>query len=184
MATDIHMYVEYRYKLAPTSSTPNPWKSLFPMINPGRNYALFGILANVRTKMGIPFPPKGFPQDAGYYAMDDNYLYVSDTDTDSRSVTHENAERFVTEFGSHIMTEEANGHQWVSHPDWHSHSWLTTEEFKQAMEMYNRQHKDYPEVEYDALLAAMKYLDKHKCEARVVFWFSDEDNGTIPHKIE
>jgi len=69
---------------------------------------------------------------------------------------------------------------WVEHPDWHSHSWMTTKELQKAYKIYEKHaSKEWDDdirvgVEYRAILAAMKEIEScGEYEARVVFWFDN-----------
>jgi hypothetical protein len=176
MTTEIHVYFEFREKLLPNSPVePKPWQSLGANMNPGRNYSLFGFMAHVRTNMGKPFPPKGFPRDAGYWALMDNYAYVSNNPDTIHCVTEQMAETYVKDFECHYRADAEGEHTWVSVPIWHTHSWLVLNEFEKVMHRYNHKFKTQPEPVYDAILAAMKTLDKKKYESRLVFWFEEKE---------
>jgi len=54
----------------------------------------------------------------------------------------------------------------VSNPDWHSHSWLTTDEYASVVEGTG-------EPEYEAILAAMRSFEEGGAKARIVFWFDN-----------
>lgn len=143
MGCDTHMYIEYRRK----DNENKTWQNFGGRINPGRNYLIFGIISEgVRCETTFNFPPKGMPDDAAYASRNDNQLYISET--------------------------EGGKPTWVTHPDWHSHSWLTTQEFEKAMEFY-REKGNWTEPEYEALLASMKRFEELGFESRVVFWFDN-----------
>ena len=175
--TDIHAYVEYRKHLPPNASqASNPWISFTIKTDLGRNYAMFGILANVRTRMGNMFPPRGLPQNAGYEVMRNTYFYVSDLAAsmgDPDAVSEEVAKEYVNQ-GAHIWTMEDKDEQWVSNPKHFAHTWLSTAEFAQCVDMYKRRHATFVEIKYEAVLAAMKQFDKRGYEARIVFWFEEK----------
>lgn len=167
MGCDIHMYIEYRRK-----NQTGSFKSFGGRINPGRNYFMFGLLSKgVRVNHVDGFKPKGMPDfdSLGYESMDDNRLYISESGGEG-SVTKETAERLVSK-GLSIYTDERN--VFVTHPDWHSHSWLTTEEYKSVLDKYNS-HPDaynHKEHEYEAILCAMEKFEEMGFDARIVFWF-------------
>lgn len=56
--------------------------------------------------------------------------------------------------------------KYVSNPDWHTHSWLTADEFAVAIEGSG-------EPEYEAILAAMRSFEAGGAQARIVFWFDN-----------
>lgn len=157
MGCDIHCYIEYK----PTGY--DRWFSFGGRINPGRNYALFAKMAGVRNyDEVIPVSqPKGFPNDASSKADGDHWLYISDVEMEG-CCTFEQAERFV-QMGSRYQDKEKT---FVSHPDWHSHSWLTPDEFEQAI-------FESSEAQYRAILAAMRSFERDGHQSRLVFWFDN-----------
>lgn len=145
MGCDIHCYIEYREreKLVINGGKENGWRSFGGRINPGRNYALFTLMAGVREWVGKDiklFEPRGLPGDIGYSASDDNFLYITDGEVckcgDCRSVTAEVAARWVEGGSSEYKNDRDGKPQWVSGPDWHSHSWLSASEYRQVLERY------------------------------------------------
>jgi hypothetical protein len=140
MGCDIHCYIEYRKK----NSDKESWNDFGGRINPGRNYGLFTLMAAVRDYWEDSdwklFTPKGLPEDIGYAASGDNFHYLTDSVKcscgESRYVGIETAERWVKS-GSSVYKNDINGKPtWVSNPDWHSHSWLSLEEYRQVLDQY------------------------------------------------
>ncbi len=151
MGCDIHCYIEYR---KPDEREPDRWRDFGGRINPGRNYAVFGFLAGVRREGPAVVAPRGMPADAAYESKDDNDLWVAR--------------------GSSKYIKDKDGkNAWVSHPGWHTHSWMTTNEFEKAVSLAIAEHPQYPEPEYTAIIAAMRSFEKQGFEARVVFWFDN-----------
>lgn len=166
MGCDIHMYVEYRPNKTWGSDS---WQSFNDRMNPGRDYHLFGLLAGVRGGTAI-IEPRGLPSDLGYYSESDNYLYISD-DIDG-CATLEKAKLWNKNFGCKII-DDAQGKPFkVEHPDWHSHSWLTLEEFENVLSMAEKNDEYGVNIQYWALLDAMKRLATVG-DVRVVFWFDN-----------
>lgn len=180
MGCDIHMYIQYR-NIEETESRKERnekpcWLSFGDGFNPGRNYTLFGILAGVRDwpdneeKM---FEARGLPDfELGWSARQDNILYITE-DEECREggyCTLKQAERW----GRKIVRHE-DGKPWYTyHPDWHSHSWLTTKELSQAYRWYKSVSGYSLSLEYRVLLKTMKALeDGGKNEVFVVFWFDN-----------
>ena len=158
MGCDIHCYVEFQ-----EPNDGNHWRAFGGHINPGRSYRTFYRMAGVRGDYSNIHPitePRGVPSDLAYEAHDDNWLYVSDP-PEKGECMRETADSYV-QWGSKYLDEKR---QYVSHPDWHSHSWLTPEEFGQCLE--------YAHPEYKALLAAMKSLEASGYVVRLVFWFDN-----------
>lgn len=198
MGCDIHMYVEYidkeeleKYQRGERRDIHgNPikpyWRDFGGKINPGRNYNMFGFLCKgVRSDHSNGFPKKGLPpfDELGYASRNDSVCYISDKESsDGTYVTLETAMRWAK--GGCKLHNNSNGQpQWVDHPDWHSHSWLTTQEFEEAINRFIEYIKSdnddgfytnyEPQVEYGALLAAMKYIESRGQVARIVFWFDN-----------
>lgn len=171
MGCDIHMYVEHRAK-KPTSDYEKRWSSFGGRINPGRNYTIFANLAGVR---GEGPEPKGCPEDLGWSASHDNNIYISAEPSDS-SVSPETAKRYVESCGSHYIQNREGVNTWVTHPDWHSHSWATVTELAHAVASAEKGDKwggPYVMHEYRALIAAMRSLAANGREVRVVYWFDN-----------
>lgn len=160
MGCDIHCYIEYKH---PESEI---WSDFGGRINPGRNYDLFAKLAGVRNYNEKPpaIPPRGMPADAAYAADGDNKLFITETEG-AGCVTPATAAEYV-KHGSVYVNGSDDKPTWVTHPDWHSHSWLTTEEYAKSVE-------DSGEFEYLAILAAMQSFEENGCAARLVFWFDN-----------
>ena len=164
MGCDIHCYIEYKHRDATTTR----WSSFGGRINPGRDYQLFTLLAGVQGENGPLYPVRGVPADLGYYAANDYWLYISDNCPDSEgSCSKESAHAYAIH-GSHYSEDKSR----ISHPDWHSHSWLTTAEYGNSLDAYDRLPIHYSLVEYRALLAAMRSLEGTH-DARMVFWFDN-----------
>jgi len=199
MGCDIHLYIEYK--------NGDQWSNFGRRINPGRNYSLFGSLAGVRCESDH-ITPRGVPDDIGYSAFDDWSIYVSDTQTeDTRSEDGEyyysrsHAEDYVRR--GYCQWIERNGKKsWVTNCDWHTPSWLNTDEFELAIAVYLKsagfqigtlrltcaESMDSITAsnigdaakwalngiaEYWAILAAMRCFEMQGKQARIVFWFDN-----------
>jgi hypothetical protein len=172
MGCDIHMYIEYKSK----KEKDNYWNSFGGRINPGRNYWMFGLMCKgVRSEFEESYPAKGMPEDAGYVSESDNRIFICE-DEGEGYCTLEEAKRYE-ECGSKIINDSEGKPQWVEHPDWHSHSWLSLKEYKKVIKTYNIKAKEekyvQSEPEYEAILAAMKKLSEFNNDVRVVFWFDN-----------
>jgi hypothetical protein len=170
MGCNIHLYVEYRPKKKEENFTPL-WRNFGGRINPGRNYLLFGIMSKgVRTDPSFSFDPKGTPEDMAYASLNDSRIFISESGEENY-VPLERAKKYES-YGCKITTDGDGKPIWVESPDWHSHSWLTTNEFEQAMDFYNKQNQ-WKEAEYEAVLCALKKFEELDNEARIVFWFDN-----------
>lgn len=205
MGADIHLYVEYtdkktleEEKNGKLNGRGEPikayWRDLGGRINPGRNYWMFGILSKgVRVDTENAFEPKGIPDfhSLAYASRNDYTLYISDKEDDEgkyttleKAIKWASSEYYRSELYYRNPTDDKP--TWVSSPDWHSASWLTTEEYEKAIQIYKDKcmeaYKDDPEYnpieegilpEYEAMLAAMKSLESNGMVSRVVFWFDN-----------
>lgn len=176
MGCDAHVYVEYRKK----THRENYWSGIGGRINPGRNYWMFGLIAGVRIDFDESLEPKGIPNNLSWSANQDNYIWISDVygdDDDSEYCTLEKAQQWASNGRRKIIYDDQGKPQKVEHPDWHSHTWLTTEEFKSVIEIYNEKDSKNEfrnqEVEYEALLSMMENLESNDCEVRLVIWFDN-----------
>ena len=207
MGCDIHLYIEYKSKKTEFDGYDSGWQSFGKSINPGRNYAMFGLMANVRNcysdgKLPVLVEPRSMPEDAGYTATDDNRIYISETKSEDY-VSMETAKRWVESGSSKFINDNDGNPTWVTQPDWHSHSWLTTSEFESVLNKYleleTGWHKvrveehnkmvereniqpdswayDPPsmvdEPEYQVVLASLKRFEELGYDARIVFWFDN-----------
>lgn len=105
--------------------------------------ALWGGVRHPDAKL---FDPKGLPDAMSYTTNGDVSLYVLDQEeTEERGCcTRANAELWNKShedqkarcdragIGGYVDPEK----QRIYHPDWHSHSWLTTDELRQVIEKY------------------------------------------------
>ena len=207
MGCDIHLYIEYKSKKTEFDGYDSGWQSFGKSINPGRNYAMFGLMANVRNcysdgKLPVLVEPRGMPEDAGYTATDDNRIYISETKSEDY-VSMETAKRWVESGSSKFINDKDGNPTWVTQPDWHSHSWLTTSEFENVLNKYleleSGWHKERVdthnkmverqniqpdswvyappdmdiEPEYQVVLASLKRFEELGYDARIVFWFDN-----------
>jgi hypothetical protein len=176
MGADVHMFIQYKEK----SDNKEFWWPFGSKINPGRNYAMFGILAGVRNHDAPNrFEPKGIlPKEKRSWPVEDDlYLTITEDGTGDHETTLEAAKRW---FGGKEIIMDENGKPYkVLHPDWHSHSWMTPDELEQAYKNYKKYakrggyNKGVP-LEYKVILKTMRALeDKGKNEVLLVFWFDN-----------
>ena len=207
MGCDIHLYIEYKNKKVAFDGYKDNWHSFGKSINTGRNYAMFALMANVRNyysdgKLPVLVEPRGIPEDVGYIAKDDNQLYICE-DEGENYTTMERAEKWVESGSSKFIDNQEGKPTWVTQPDWHSHSWLTTSEFETIINNYLEleagwhkervaEHMTFveqnnikleswayappvmnDEPEYQVVLASMKRFEELGYDARIVFWFDN-----------
>ena len=136
MGCDIHMYVQYRDK-SRIGTKHSWWRDFAGRLSPGRNYNMFSILSmGVRGEAVKGFEPKGLPDfELGWGAEADLYLYITEDGKEEGSCTLAQAESWRRPI---IKNKEGKPTKTL-HPDWHSHSWLTTKELAQAYRWYKKE---------------------------------------------
>lgn len=171
MGCDIHCYVEYRTK--PPHDGVKQWSSFGGNINPGRHYPMFAALAGVRNYDEVTpiSEPRGVPEDAGYSARSDNMCYICESEIEG-SVTAERAAEYVEKYGCSYINGHDGKPAFVTDPDWHSRSWLSSDEWEAAINMVGSSEWGSFQ-EYRAILAALRSFEAHGYDARVVFWFDN-----------
>ena len=191
MGADIHMYVEYvlesdikRYKKELKEKKQNIRKpyvhSFADRLNPGRNYCMFGCLADgVRGSAEGSIEPKGLPpeDEMGYMSMCDNRFFITEKGEGEGECTLEKAKKWET-YGRKIIYRD-DVPTFIEHPDWHSHTWLSLKEYKQALELYKKNSAfdgdpfDGVPIEYQVVLDLMKSFKKNGAIPKLVFWFDN-----------
>ena len=131
MGCDIHMYVEY------CNDLEKPYWLSIGKVHPGRNYSMFEAMAGVRGNLPGIVQPKGLPKDLAYDAENDFYLRVNDKYEEQEGYcSSENADRWVKNGSSIDKFYGQNGeYRKVTHPDWHTPSWLTAQEYDAAISL-------------------------------------------------
>jgi len=157
MGCDIHGYIEYSDI---NNQDGSPYYRTFAENIGDRAYAMFGILAGVRDD-GCLFSPKGFPKDASWSVQSEFCLYISEDESNDYDghTTRSEAERWIADGTSKRWDDHR-----ITHPDWHTPSWLTVEEYEKCLSAYG----DEKGV-WSAILRAMQELPN----ARFVFWFDN-----------
>lgn len=177
MGCDIHAYVE-----TTTSNTGEKgyWTNFGSKFHLDRNYGMFGFLAGVRTDDKPIVSPRGLPENLAFRTDDDAFFRISDEYADQPGYcSFAEAQRYET-YGSRIHLYD--GKPWkIDNPDWHTHSWLTPEEFDRVIAAYEAKYVTGEHAtenrrwsaEYHALSAAMKSLQTFGLKVRLVFWFDN-----------
>jgi len=181
MGCDIHAYIDYDWTR--DDGEVFVWGFCHP--NFRRDYSLFALMAggirDERQKQAS-YPVRGLPEKMSWATEGAYSLYVNDEDwaADAEGYcSREDAERWTKpyrdggESSSVWMNDE---HSRVSHPDWHTASWLYPDEFEDCISKYHAQFeqgsgKVQPEV--DAILAAMRAFEARGHVVRLVFWFDN-----------
>lgn len=165
MGCDIHCYVEYRKRDGENKN----WRDFGGRINPGRNYLMFSIMAGVRSWSGnedVLFKPKGLPEKLGYESEHDNFMYITADEEGccgcgENSVKASDADRWVKGGESEYKNNHEGKPTWVSHPDWHSHSWLSLAEYRQVLVKFKElENVGWEEREQERLEMIEKCKDK------------------------
>lgn len=176
MGCDIHAFVE----TTTTSEEKEYWNNFAEEFRLDRNYGMFGFLAGVRTDDKPIVPARGLPTNLASTTENSAYLRISNEFAEEDGFCSlENAQKYQG-YGSNIVMRDGKPYK-VSHPDWHSHSWLTLEEFDKVIAAYKARYvigeaatdnKRWM-AEYAAISAAMKVLQDFDQKVRLVFWFDN-----------
>lgn len=173
MGCDIHAYVEYvAFK---THDDRDYWTCLITNAG-GRDYQMFSLLADCGRGGHRPvFANRGFPEgEVSHSVKGDYYLLVDDASKECEGYcSTENADAWVQRYSSTEMFEGNGQYRYVSGPDWHSASWLTCDELAQVISHYMTDVDGVYDVEWDAILAAMRALEDRGHKTRLVFWFDN-----------
>lgn len=190
MGTDIHAFVEHCHAQGgePFSDPDRIYSfnagefrisqdyDLFNALGDGRNYSL----DEAARDQPALFSPRGLPQHISeevanrYYHFVDNRGFTITTWPALPTVTRQEAEQWVAEnraqYGKSLRsTREIRR---VSHPYWHSASWLTLQEIYQSLDSYNIQFDQLP-LEFQIVVDIMKQFEQElgQGKTRLVFWF-------------
>lgn len=169
MGCDIHLYVEY-------SREGQYYANFGGCFNPGRNYWLFGLLSKgVRCEFLESLIAKGLPENLAYITRQDSRLLLLSDDNQAEEwegwCSKSDAEEYV-KHGEKLLVKDGKPFA-VTHPDWHSHSWVTVDEFEKVLFHYNKMTEATIEPEYEAILAASKCLIDFGYIVRIVYWFDN-----------
>lgn len=161
MGCDIHCFIEYKHKGS------DSWKAHGGKIHLDRDYDLFAVMADVRNydKMVPVAPRRGLPADVGWKVQGEDRLLITETGAGDGECTAASAARWV----ANGISKYAGPHDaYVTNPDWHSRSWLTPDEFVEALT-----RADVVNIECWAVVATLREFEQRGCEARIVFWFDN-----------
>lgn len=165
MGCDIHCYIEY-------SEYKGSWWGFGGRINPGRDYDIFARLAGVRNygdEIKTPIPPRGVPADMSYEAMGDYALLLSDDgEPDMEGHVHKSTAKLWYGNNPEKYLIRNRMPYAVVHPDWHSHSWMTLDEFESTIKEYLDGNAIYL-----AMIAAMRAMESNGVKTRIIFWFDN-----------
>ena len=166
MGCDIHLFVEYK------KPGWDSWSNFGSQFRLGRHYGVFTSLAGVRS-YGDEVKPvaqlRGIPDGIGYRTRGDYLYFVCENpNEDSNETDKERADKWVAG-GSSVWS----GDRHVTDPDAHSMSWLTPDEYDQAINYSLEGRVIHDREDYRALLAAMRSLEQSGYEVRTVFWFDN-----------
>lgn len=173
MGCDIHPHIEYA-EYENNDGAPIWWHfSDFFFL---RDYGLFAQMAGVRDYNGVSpvVAPRGVPVDMSHETMSHFTLLISERYGDeSGYATRADAVRWVSQGASTWVTAPDVEYPRITHPDWHTPSWLSTEEFAQAIERTEKQRGGKVRANAHAALAAMQAFENNGLKARIVFWFDN-----------
>ncbi len=164
MGCDIHAYIEYGPSSVERELGTKQWVGFFGAIHLDRDYHLFAALSDTRNDGEIEpvCEPRGLPATLSSWVEAENTLLVSESEKNEPGCTpKDRAEQWV-EGGSSQWVDAKRSR--ITHPDWHSHSWVSAEEFEEAM----RRAKCKSPVAR-AALASMRELPN----GVLVFWYDN-----------
>lgn len=187
MGCDIHAFVEFSPK--PKEGEPKPekrfWRPMGSETYITRDYYLFATMCKGVRIDDLPhtFEPKGIAEHMGFYADMKHRLYIVDDEytEDEYAATRKQADKWVELGYSKVLNEREGTVTSITNPDWHSYSWLTTDEMKEIPKMYKKNLKAADEdpswfkvgITFRAILESMKFYEKNGYDARLVFWFDN-----------
>ena len=172
MQTSLFFQVEVLY--APPRFKP-AWCH-FARLRLSDDTTLFSLLAGVRLDDTGILPadcatPKGLPDDVVELSLLEDSLAVDDVAAGldlEDTCTRARADEWVREGHSRYL---CSGYR-VTHPDFHSFSWLSPAEFGSVVEKYRQlQGRDSALVE--SVAALLDSLTASGIHCRVVIWFTD-----------
>jgi hypothetical protein len=166
MGCDIHFYVEkptadgWEYVAPPAGLDQfSEQYGCTPRFFHDRDYVVFSWLAGVRNDGSIEpiAEPRGMPDGVSKFVHEENTLRIvpEDDEDEEGTCTADQARRW----GCEIVDGRA------THPDWHSHSWLTVRELLAAFE----ERTDQPFRHFKKTVTEI--VAHAGLDARVVFWF-------------
>lgn len=142
MGCDIHAYIDYD----DFKTKDGDWRaSCFArVVDNGWDYTLFALMAGVRydprtdAQFKPMFEPRGLPDRVSWAVSEQYTLRITDNEDwhdDERFCSKADAQRRVGRGISEWMDEE---HTLISHPGWHSASWLTANELESVADAFER----------------------------------------------
>lgn len=158
MGCDIHAYIEYQNKGGRWENVQGVWTAKrgarfghkYDESTSGyldRDYRMFGLLAGVRIPELVRHEPRGIPEGLASRTFDAYALNVDDEHLakypDSEyAVSNAKADSWVRSGSSHEIVRlnyqgEPVNSRYISGPDWHTASWLTSHEFAEILRTYN-----------------------------------------------
>ena len=188
MGSDIHGFVEKKRQ------NTEVWLPFAKVFLPA-HYEVFARLAGVRGERSSAIvPPRGFPTDASSQAISActlSIVYSNDQEVGGNAVSFQDAGAWVSRgksqfFGvmrpvtvtftpnggvpeTKVYYEDVAGQPArITDPDFHSFTWLTTEEFEHAI----RQVTNVPQ-DYEAVICAMRKLKATDYDVRILLWFDN-----------
>lgn len=169
MGCDIHLFIEVKRKGS------DHWFAFGSEFRLDRNYWMFGTLSRgVRCVPENSHEAKGLPSDTSYTVNEIMYKYVSDFE-DRGNIKPEKAQEYLDKKYSFGKYNAEGKLTHVSDSDLHSHSWLTFEEYKQALEWYKQSDKNFYGIspDYLAIRESMQVYENSNFDTRVVFAFDN-----------
>ena len=197
MGTDIHAFIEIDYSEEGKAFEDSEKISAFNLgeLLISRDYELFDALGDGRSSDEITEPSlygsRGLPKNISF-AVENRYFHIVDNRESEfdkllelhpslSKITTKKADKWLSEGCSFLGEEEKvwRNNKWenlqrVSHPGWHSCSWLTLKEIYESLA-----HYDLPVgelfIDFRILLSTMEQFEQELGvgHTRLVFWFDN-----------
>ena len=191
MGCDIHAYIEMYSKRDSLSST-GCWVHCFAEnVGIGRDYRLFGLLANVRSPSPFNLSAKGIPNtpQLSFTCASNYYLTVCDGERTKgvcydfgRCVSREEAERLIQNKQSFYIDDKKTC---IQNPDWHSATYLSLSEMMQVRKNYL-----IDAIEYESQLSGkvrrdmIRFIEDRSPETLMQFSFPESDSLSLYASIK
>jgi hypothetical protein len=171
MGCDIHLHLEYSPYGKPSDGRPQYWAYMGELY-PGRSYGVFAGMAGVRGHFDWTIEPKGYPRDIGWWTASELFLAVVDDADATKDTRHRvgrtQAQKWLDSGFSKSIVVARDNTEYITRPDYHTPSWLSTAEYKKII---NELDRDTVGSSFLGILAMMETMEQTGSECRLVFAF-------------
>jgi hypothetical protein len=185
MGCDIHGVIEYKTN----GRADDPFYAFCELTCPQRDYDVFYAIAGVRQRDRVinMFKPRGLPKNASSTVVSATSLFVVRDDHPGLDYKYNHvgitkALKWIAEGSSKLFVagdknaiDQCGEHSFITHPNYHSHSYLYADELESALAALEEDKMLDGGSDYWSVLETMKSLQKTKGlnpdQVRLVFWF-------------